>query len=79
MIRSLSPQGLLLIASFTTNDPSYQTTPYIPGHFNPNELRNWALQNNLDLFYYKEEIIKDNHPPIGIHQHGIVRLLAQKK
>ncbi|MCB9025613.1 MAG: class I SAM-dependent methyltransferase [Bdellovibrionaceae bacterium] len=42
------------------------------------ELRDWAKQANLLEIFYNEEIIQDNHPPVGVHNHGIVSAVFKK-
>lgn len=78
IVSSLTPKGILFITSFTTKDPSFRKSKSIIGHFKQNELYNFAITNNLKIIYYHEQIREDNHEPLGIHQHGIVELIAEK-
>lgn len=78
IISSLTTKGVLFVTSFTTEDPSFRKSKSIIGHFKQNELYNFAKTNNLRIIHYNEKIKEDNHEPLGIHQHGIVELIAEK-
>lgn len=78
IVSSLTSKGVLFITSFTTEDPSYRKSKSIIGHFQANELYNFAIKNNLKIIHYEEQIKEDNHEPLGKHQHGIVELVAEK-
>lgn len=77
IIKSLTPEGLLFIESFTNDDCSFKKLSD-GGHFNHNELREWCSKNKLCIIEYNEDIISDNHAPMGPHIHGIVKLVARK-
>ena len=47
-------------------------------YFSKNELKKWAIDKELNMVYYEENIVNDNHSPLGIHQHGIVELICKK-
>ncbi|MDR2902757.1 MAG: class I SAM-dependent methyltransferase [Lactobacillales bacterium] len=79
MLAALKPDGWLFIQSFTEDDPTFLNARPDRSHFKRDELRAWALKNNLQIKSYTEEIVADDHEPIGKHIHGIVSLIAIKE
>lgn len=73
---ALRPGGLVLVESFTTDDPGHAKAG---GHFHPGGLADWMAQAGLSLLEYREEIVWDDHAPLGRHQHGIVQAVAKKR
>jgi tellurite methyltransferase len=75
----LITNGYIVISGFTTNDPSYQKTiNQNKGFFEPIELKN--LFANFKIIFYEEKILDDiGHPGFPApHQHGVVKMIAQK-
>ena len=79
MKEALKKDSFVIIAGFTKDDPLYQ----IPANqhrcfFEPGELK--RLFSDFEIILYEEKLI-DDHGHVGYeepHQHGVVRLVAQK-
>ncbi|OGY42968.1 MAG: hypothetical protein A2Y67_02870 [Candidatus Buchananbacteria bacterium RBG_13_39_9] len=73
----LNPEGFIIIAGFTTNDPAYSNKINY-GYFEPDELK--KIFNRFKIIFYKELKVDDpGHAGYTEpHQHGVVRLIVQK-
>jgi tellurite methyltransferase len=77
----LKSGGVVVIAAFTESDPTFIdfSKPRYKTYFANNELQ--KNFKDFDIKLYKEMLIDDSgHPGAPEpHQHGVVRLIAQKK
>ncbi len=73
----LQSGGYVIIAAFTTKDPSYQNNAN-KTYFEAEELK--SLFSDYDLIFYRELVVADpGHAGYeDSHQHGVVRMIAQK-
>lgn len=76
----IKPGGFVILSSFTVNDPLYQSADKkkLKTYFKPQEMR--KLFKGFKIVHYLEDLIPDkghgNHPQP--HQHGVIRIVAQK-
>jgi len=76
---SLVKHGIIVISAFTDKDPLFKKeNKKTKTFFTPQELKN--LFQDFKIIFYKEEFISEKGHPgcLHPHQHGIVRLIAQK-
>ncbi len=75
----VSPDGYIILASFTTDDPSYSKQKENKAYFKPQELL--KLFAGFKIIHYFENKVMDNGHPGSpeSHQHGVVRIIAQKQ
>jgi tellurite methyltransferase len=76
---NIKDSGYVIISGFTVDDPLYKKMNNNKRcFFESQELR--KIFSNFNIIEYKEEIIKDKGHPGGLepHQHGVVKLIAQK-
>lgn len=79
MQANLPVHGLLLISSFTTEDPSAKKPTRLPMYFEPQELL--RLFRGFRIRFYLETMIHEaGHRGMPEpHEHGIVRIAAEKQ
>jgi len=70
--KSLKENGLAYLQVFSTSEPNKKFKHL----FTEEELKQAFLENKI--LELEELIIKDNHPPQGEHEHGIIRVLIRK-
>ena len=71
MIKSLKQGGLIYIQAFSVNEKCKGFGCL----FGKEELLNYFSKN--EVLECEELNIKDNHPPLGKHEHSIIRLLVK--
>jgi cyclopropane fatty-acyl-phospholipid synthase-like methyltransferase len=80
MQTGLKRNGIVVLSSFTTRDPSYkkETLKNIQHYFKPKELAHYF--KNFASLYYSENVITDpGHASMPFpHKHGIVEMIARK-
>ena len=72
MFKSLKENGLIYLQVFSINEPSENFNHL----FTKEEISELFSQNKI--LELEEFSIKDNHPPQGEHEHGIIRVLIKK-
>lgn len=72
IIKSLKQNGLIYIQAFSINEKC-QGFNHL---FSKEEFLNYFSKN--EVLEYEELDIKDNHPPLGEHEHSIIRALIKK-
>jgi tellurite methyltransferase len=72
MIKSLKENGLIYIQAFSINEQCKGFNCL----FNKKDFEDYFSKN--EILECEELKIKDNHPPLGEHEHSIIRILAKK-
>lgn len=72
IIKSLKENSLAHLQVFSTNEPNKKFKHL----FTEEELKQVFSENKI--LELEELMIKDNHPPQGEHEHGIIRALIRK-
>ncbi|MFN8671001.1 MAG: DUF692 family protein [Candidatus Sericytochromatia bacterium] len=81
----LVDDGIIIIEGFNIDDPSYngylandlEGNKSKTGCFEKEELKSYF--KGWKILHYFEGILEDEHPPNGIHNHGISSIIALKK
>ncbi len=42
------------------------------------EIKDWARNKHFNILYYSENMVEENHPPLGNHKHGLIQFVGQK-
>lgn len=71
LINHLNPRGVLQLFVFTPQDFTS-----VPTKFSPEELL--PIFHNLDILKNETFIEKEDHPPIGKHEHHTLRLAVRR-
>lgn len=76
--KNLAPKGIVIIASFTSDNP---TSKRRKSHFEIGELKALFPESKYDILHYYEGLMKDSghagQPEP--HKHGVVEIIVQKK
>ena len=76
IMESLNPGGFVYISAFLPNDPVFSKN---------SKASLYSAQELLDIFSTfsmvekEEKSVNDNHPPLGPHEHQIVKIVFKKK
>jgi uncharacterized protein (UPF0276 family) len=68
---ALKPGGVLILSGFNSNDRGQSTGILSPGELRK-RLNGWEIWHNFEGF------VQENHPPEGLHVHGISEIIARK-
>ncbi len=83
--KGLKPSGLIIISGFNKYDSSLEANfardlgspkPLPTGIIKSNELNNYF--EDWEILHDFEGIVKDNHEPVGQHNHGISDIVAKR-
>ena len=76
---NITPDGFVILASFTTDDPRYDKSNENRAFFEPQEMLSF-FKNFKIIHYFENVVIDQGHASSPApHRHGVVRIIAQKQ
>ncbi len=76
IIENLNSKGVIYLSTFSLNDPVFSKDSK-KSLYTLNELL--GIFSLLSVMIKVEETVKDNHEPLGSHEHSMIKIVLRKK